>query len=133
MYAFCERGVEGGRHRHPEFHRGELTGRSTRLATGGNGGTQASQKHMISVFELLQLCANLTTMAEWSGGLKSLCKQRARMLWWSSFHCQLPHRTRQQSVAKANMNKHFKGSSDTADSHEPTLQMFCFHTLSACT
>lgn len=33
----------------------------------GKRGTEENLKHMISVFELLQLCANLMTKAEWSG------------------------------------------------------------------
>lgn len=61
------RGWREGRDCHPEFHRGADRKVNT-IGHRGKRGTQGSQKHMISVFELLQLCANLTTMAEWSGG-----------------------------------------------------------------
>lgn len=49
---------------HPEFHRG-ADRTLNMIGHRGKLGTQGNQKHMISVFELLQLCANLMTIAVW--------------------------------------------------------------------
>lgn len=124
LYAFCEQGVEGGRHHHPEFHRGADRKVNT-IGHRGKWGTQASQKHMISIFELFQLCANLMTIAKWSRDWNPFANRDH-----ACFGGQPPHYNNETATGCKGKNEWPLQRNSGTDFHEPSqscsLYYSCF-------